>query len=107
MIKTRKEVLVELHDKTLAILIDSEVQIAYLKLQDPKMIVRRIEVKKLNQLTRKMESKTAEFTAEMIVKSEEGKLAENREVLKIILEKIKQENGTKKETRASPSGPTG
>jgi len=93
MLKTRTQVLTELHDKNLALIIDSEVQIEYLKLQDPKMVVRRIGVQKINQLTRKMENKNVDFTAEMIIQSEKAKLAENNEVLKIVLKKIEKENG--------------
>ena len=106
MIETRTQVLEELHDKTLAVIIDSEVQIEYLKKQDPKMVVLQRPMKKFNPLTKKEFVEMANFTAEMLVTIEKTKLTENNEVLNIIKKKIEEEKGHKPQTLATPSGPT-
>ena len=89
--KTRKEILTDLYNKTLVMLIDSEVQIDYLKKQDPKMVLFSKPVERINELTKQRYIQKVDFTAEMVVKQEEGKVVENKAVLAIIEEKLKIE----------------
>ena len=99
MTKTKIQALEEIHDKTLTVIIDSEIQIEYLKKQDPKRIVfpnREVVVAGIRM--------KKDFTAEMLVKMEETKLGENSEVLKIIEKKIKEEEKGFPST-ATPQGP--
>ena len=85
MIKTRIKVLEEIYDRTLVVIIDSEIQIEYLKKQDPKMIVfQKVEMFGGTPMKK-------DYTAGMLVVKEEAKLKENNAVLNIISKKIKEE----------------
>jgi len=88
MTKTKVQVLEEIYDRTLAVITDSEIQIEYLKKQDPKMVI-YTKVEMFGGTPMKKE-----FTAEMLTKKEEGKLKENNEVLNIVNRIIKEETAT-------------
>ncbi len=83
--KTRKEALEDLFDRTLAIVVDSEVTVAYLKTQDPKRILK--ERQKVFGGTMMKE----DVTVEMMLKEQEIKVAENRKVLEVIGKEIEKE----------------
>ena len=82
MIKTKLELLEDIYNQTSAVITDSEVQIAYLKKQDPKEIVLRRNENVAGQVMPR------EYTAQMIITQQEGKILENQEVLKVISELI-------------------
>ena len=87
MIKTRIQVLEEIYDKTLLVVMASEIDIEYYKKYDPKkVIIPQKEVVRAGIRTKQ------DFTAEMLIKLEELKTEENNIVLSIIDKKIKAEN---------------
>lgn len=91
MTKTKVQVLEEIYDRTLAVITDSEIQIEYLKKQDPKMVVfTKVEMFGGTPMKK-------EFTAEMLIKKEEDKLKENREVLSIVDRNIEEETSKEDE----------
>lgn len=85
MIKTRTQILEEIYDKTIAVIVDSEIQIEYLKKQDPKLVLLQEKVAMAGAGMKK------DWTVEMLIKKEESKLKENNEVLSIIDKRIKEE----------------
>lgn len=91
MIKTRTEILEEIYDKTLAVIVDSEIQIEYMGKQDPKRVLATSPEKKYNTLTSRNEIQMVDYTAEMLLKKEESKLKENLVVLSIVDKWIKKE----------------
>ena len=101
MTKTRLEALEEIHDKILATVIDSEIQIDYFKGQDPNEVI--LEQPKKSAIGQIVMQK---FTAEMVVKEQEGILKRNQGRLEIIEKKIKEEKGKEPRISATPSGPT-
>ena len=97
--RTRKGALEILHDQTLSVIIDSEIQIEYLKKQDPKMIV----MSKIERFAGTPMQK--DYTATMLIEKEEGRLKENKMVLDIIVKKIEGEKSSPKPS-PTPQGPT-
>lgn len=90
MIKRKLELLEDIYNQTSAIITDSEVQIEYLKKQDPKEIVLRRNENVAGQIMPR------EYTASMIITQQEGKIAENKEVLNVIRELIGIETQSRK-----------
>jgi len=100
MIKTRIQVLEELFNKVLEVAMDAEVQVDYMKTQDPKKVV--YPNKETVVAGIKMRQN---WTAEMVIAQNEAKLKEDKEILKIIAKKIKEED--EEHRRPIPSGPQG
>ena len=101
MIKTRIQVLEELYNKVLEVAMNAEVQVDYMKTQDPKKVVYP------NKETIMAGIRTRQdWTAEMVIAQNEAKLKEDNEILKVIAEKIKEEEG-KEYKGSTPLGPHG
>lgn len=83
--KTHKEVLEELHDKTLAFVVDSEITIAYLKTQDPKRVLKEKPRVFAGQMMKE------DITVEMSLKEQEVRLKENQALLEVIDKAIAEE----------------
>ena len=107
MIKTRIQVLEELFNKVLEVSMDAEIQVDYMKTQDPKKVI--YPNKEIIVAGIKMRN---DWTAQMVIAQNESKLKEDNEILEIIKKKIEEEEDREHRRikglmTSAPKGPTG
>ena len=93
--KTKVEAIQEIYDRTISVIVDSEIQTQYMKKQDPKRVISIVPEKKYSMLTRKDEIQMVDYTAEMLLKKEESKLKEHLVVLDIVKKKLQEQGEVK------------
>ena len=97
MVKTKLQMLEEIYDKVFAVAVDAEIQVDFMKTQDPKKII--YPNKEYTVAGIKMKK---DISAEMIVVENEAKIKNDYAILEIIKNKIEEERG-KISDRMSPS----
>jgi len=105
MVKTRIQALEELYNKVLEVSMDAEVQVDYMKTQDPKKVI--YPNKEIIVAGIKMRN---DWTAQMVIAQNESKLKEDNEILEIIKKKIEEEEDREHnigQRGPMPSGPQG